>query len=61
MTKQEAKQSERNLRGVQVVAGIGLVLGLVLIIAGERIGNNEKRNSSSTSSPPNANSTTSSR
>jgi len=65
MTKREVKQSERNLRGVQVLAGLGFVLGLIFIVAGEWIGSNEKRESSDYSSAPratpNANSTTGSR
>jgi len=42
MSKRDSN-SRRNLRGVQILVGLGLVIGFAFIVAGERIGSSEKR------------------
>jgi hypothetical protein len=40
------KRSGRNIRGVQGFVALGFMIGLVFIIAGGLLGNNENRDSS---------------
>ena len=49
MSKGEAnpKRSERNIRGVQVFVALGLMIGLLFIIAGGWLVNSENRDATS--------------